>query len=119
MDHDFLIEINQIFAQLNSWFESNLLSLNFDKTKFVHFKMRNTPVLTTNISYKSNSIFSMNNTKFLGLIIETNLSWRTHIDKLLLKLGTVCYVLRTLKSCMSQDVLIMIYYASFHSILME
>jgi hypothetical protein len=115
--HDFLIEINQIFAQLNSWFESNLLSLNFDKTKFVHFKMRNTPVLHTNISHKSNSIFSVNNTKFFGLIIETNLSWRTYIDKLLLKLGMVCYVLRTLKSCMSRDVLIMIYYAYFHSIL--
>jgi hypothetical protein len=81
--HDFLIEINQMFAQLNSWFESSLLSLNFDKTKFVHFKTRNTPVLNTNISYKSNYIFSVNNTKFLGLIIESNLSWRTHIDKLL------------------------------------
>jgi hypothetical protein len=62
-------------------------------------------------------LFSVNNTKFLGLIIETNLFWRTHIDKLLLKLGTVCYVLRTLKSYMSRDVLIMIYYAYFHSIL--
>jgi hypothetical protein len=58
----------------------------------------------------------VNNIKFLGLIIETNLSWRTHIDKLLLKLGTV-YVLRTLKSYMSRNVLIMIYYAYFHSIL--
>jgi hypothetical protein len=69
---DFLIEINKIFAQFNSWFESNLLLLNFDKTKFVHFKTRNTPVLNTNISYKSNSIISVNNTKFLGLTIENN-----------------------------------------------
>jgi hypothetical protein len=94
--HDFLIEINQIFAQLNSWFESNLLSLNLDKTKFVHLKTRNTPVLNTNITYKSNSVISVNNTKFLDLTIETNLSWRTHIDRLLLKLGTVCYVLKNL-----------------------
>jgi hypothetical protein len=115
--HNFLIDINQIFAQLNSWFESNLRSLNFDNTKFVHFKMRNTPVLNTNISYKSNSIISVNNTKFLGLTIETNLSWKTHIDRLLLKLSTVCYVLTTLKSYMSRDVLMMIYYAYFHSIL--
>jgi hypothetical protein len=55
-----------------------------------YFKTRNTPVLNTNISYTSNSIFSVNNTKSLGLIIQTNLSWRTPIDKLLLKLGTVC-----------------------------
>jgi hypothetical protein len=88
--HDFLIEINNIFAELNSWFESNLLLLHFDKTKFVHFKTRNTPVLNTNITYKSNPIISVNNTKFLGLSIETNLSWRTHIDRLLLKLGMVC-----------------------------
>jgi hypothetical protein len=115
--HEFLIDINQIFAQLNSWFDSNLLSLNFDKTKFVHFKMRNTPVLNTNISYKSNSVISVNNTKFLGLTVETNLSWKTHVDRLLLKLSTVCYVLRTLKSYMSRDVLIMIYYAYFHSTL--
>jgi hypothetical protein len=59
----------------------------------------------------------VNNTKFLGVTIETNLSWRTHIDRHLLKLSTVCYVLRTLKSCMSQDVLILMYYAYFHSTL--
>ena len=29
-------DLNEIFMQLNKWFKSNLLSLNFDITSFIH-----------------------------------------------------------------------------------
>jgi hypothetical protein len=86
--HAFQVEINEIFTQLYSWFKCNLLSLNLDKTQFIHFKMRNTPYMNTKINNNHNTIFNANVTKFLGLTIENNLSWRTHLDRLSLKLGS-------------------------------
>jgi len=32
------ILMSVVFDQLNRWFTSNLLSLNYDKTKSIHFK---------------------------------------------------------------------------------
>jgi hypothetical protein len=40
-----------------------------------------------------------------------------YLDLLLLKLSKVSFAIRTIKSCMSQEVLLMVYYAYFHSVL--
>jgi hypothetical protein len=53
----------------------------------------------------------------LGLIIDDNLSWKTHIDYLLFKLNSAFFATRTVKSVMSQDALRMIYFSYVHSIM--
>ena len=35
-------DLNEIFMQLNKWFKSNFLSLNFDKPSFIHFTNKST-----------------------------------------------------------------------------
>jgi hypothetical protein len=47
-------------------------------------------------------------TKFLGLIVDSTLSWKPHIDHLINKLSTTCYVIRSVKPYVSINV-IMIY----------
>jgi hypothetical protein len=53
----------------------------------------------------------------LGLIIDDNLSWKTHIGYLLSKLNSACFAIRTVKSVKSQDALRMIYFSYVHSII--
>jgi hypothetical protein len=113
----FQTELNQVFVQINTWFKINLLSLTFDKTPFMNFKTRNTPFMNPTITDNHNTIINMSMIKFLGLTIENNLCWRTHLDLLLLKLNKVYFMIRTIKSYMSQEVLLMVYHAYFHSIL--
>jgi hypothetical protein len=55
--------------------------------------------------------------KVLGLNIVNTLSWKSHVDQLLLKLNTACYAIRTLKPYVSQEILLIVYYAYFHSIM--
>jgi hypothetical protein len=43
------------------------------------------------IGYNGKYIEESVNTKFLGLQIDSHLSWSTHIDKLIPKLSGVCY----------------------------
>jgi len=57
------------------------------------------------------------NTRFLGLDIDSSLSWKDHVDQLMLELGTACYAVRYVKHFMSHDILRAIYFLYFHSIL--
>jgi len=41
------------------------------------------------------------NTKFLGLTMDCTLSCNNHIDKLMKKLSTACYIIRTVKTHIS------------------
>jgi hypothetical protein len=46
------------------------------------------------INYDSNQIVNSTNTKFLGLIIDNTLSWNRHVDWLMFRLGSACYMIR-------------------------
>jgi hypothetical protein len=55
--------------------------------------------------------------KFLGLIIDDRLSWNLHIDNIVKRLTSVCYMIRAVKPYMSFSSLKMIYSSLFHSVL--
>jgi hypothetical protein len=62
-------------------------------------------------------ISSVKETKFLGLITDNTLSWKGHIDYIIPKLSSACYVIRTIKPYVSQNTLKIIYYSYFHSVM--
>jgi hypothetical protein len=43
-------DINNIIGNINDWFRSNLLSLNFDKTYFLRFRPKNSYEINIKIS---------------------------------------------------------------------
>jgi hypothetical protein len=68
-------------------------------------------------NFKGNYVKSSSQTKFLGLIIDDSLSWRAHIDHIMSKLNTACFVIRTIQPIMSTETLRMVYFAYVHSII--
>jgi len=68
------------------------------------------------LNYQDNYIKSSTNTEFLGLIIDHSLPWKAHIDQMMSKLNTACFVVRTIQTMMSQETLRMVYFAYVHSI---
>jgi hypothetical protein len=57
-------DINIAFVHLNEWFNANLLTLNFVKTKHVQFSARSIPNNVVSVSYQNNFISNNTNTKF-------------------------------------------------------
>ena len=111
-------DLNIIFEQLNKWFKSNLLFLNFDKTYFIQFTNKNKSTSDIQIKYEDKKLISIvNETKFLGLFINTNLSWKTHIECSKSKLSSACYATRSVKPHVTINTLKIIYYSYFHSIM--
>jgi len=80
--------LNTVFAQLNKWFKSNLLFLNLDKTHFIQFTNASKCTSVTEIKYEVEQISIANETKFLGLYITNNLSWKAHIESIKNKLSS-------------------------------
>ena len=64
------------------------------------------------IIFSNTIITNINSTKFLGLIIDSTLSWKDHITRLTSKLNKACYAIRAIKPFMSLDVMKIIYYSS-------
>ncbi|GFG29580.1 hypothetical protein Cfor_01706 [Coptotermes formosanus] len=114
---DFNINVNQTFEDINTWFQANILTLNFNKTHYLEFKTKNYYNVKTQITYDEESITNATEIKFLGLIIDDTLSWRQHIDQIISKISTACYALRNIKHIVPLDTLKVIYFAHIHSII--
>jgi hypothetical protein len=113
----FNININQSLHSIISWFNSNLLRLNFNKTHSVEFQTKNYYQFEITVKYEHKGISSSRETKFLGLIIDETLSWNQHVDHITTNLCSTCYALRNLKCIVPQSTLRTIYYSYIHSIL--
>jgi len=109
--------INQSLHSIISWFNSNLLTMNFNKTDYVEFRTKNYYHFETTVKYEYKDTSSSTKTKFLGLRINETLSWNQHTDQIATKLCSACYVLRNPKHIVPQSTLRTIHYAYIHSIL--
>jgi len=51
------------------------------------------------------------------LTIDDSLSWKAHIDQMMSKLNTACFVIQTIQAIMSLETLRMVYFVYIHSII--
>jgi hypothetical protein len=68
------------------------------------------------LQYESKFIANLSDTKSLRLCLKNTMDWRAHIDNPIPQISSAWYAIRTLKQIMPQGML-MIYYASFHSLM--
>ena len=72
--------IDDELQNINLWLQANKLTLNVNKTKFMLFYKPPKLVNTINISINNNNISSVTTFNFLGLNLNNNLTWNTHIE---------------------------------------
>ena len=73
-------EINvEINIKIYSWVKANKLSLNVDKTNFKLFTPKCFPRNMNEFQINGSRISEVNETKFLGVIIDNKLKWPPHI----------------------------------------
>jgi len=114
---DFRYTLHLAMIEISNWFQCNRLTLNYDKTYFIQFLTKKQNKIQQQIVTSNSVIANINCTKFLGLIIDSTLSWKDHITEIIPKLNKACYVIRTLTFLRSPEILRMIYFSHFHSIM--
>jgi hypothetical protein len=70
------------------WFSANGLAMNMEKTNVMKFTSSNHQNEAFQFIYqkKKKIIIGINNTKFLGLGLDKNITWKNHVQKNLPKL---------------------------------
>ena len=93
-------EINNVYA----WFCTNKLSLNAGKTKYIIIKPRQRHCDT-----RIGNNCSETSTKFLGILIDVNLSWKQHISYLNSKISKTLFTIKQVKHFLPYDSLKKLY----------
>jgi hypothetical protein len=102
---------------MNAWFNTNLLSLNYNKMQYVQFRITSSLPTQLDISYTNKYIVNTN-ARFLGITMDNSLSWKNHTDGLMVKLNKAFYAIRSLRPFVSYESLRMIYYSYFYSVML-
>ena len=69
------------------------------------------------IQYDNTNLTNAPLIKFLGLMIDSNLTWNQHVDLILRRLSSACYALNCVKYTLPIDILKVIYFANIQSIM--
>jgi hypothetical protein len=107
----------QAFDHVNKWFKVNSLPINIEKTHYIQFKTKNKPTVNINIVCDNNSITPITDIKFLGIYLQDSINWSCHIDYIIPKLSSTCYVMRSIKPIMPINTLKTVYYSHFNTII--
>ena len=105
-------------TRLVSYFNGNSLQLNLSKTNYMFISSKNTPnnrapnnIGLDSIRINDTDIHKVNQTKFLGVIIDDRLSFRPHIENTENKVSKGLYALRTAQNFLPKKHLGLIYHA--------
>jgi hypothetical protein len=92
--------------------------MNRSKTEIVPLTpIQNKDILSDNMIIDNDTYVLADNTKFLGIYIDSNLKWFKHIQYLSSKLQSVIFALNELRNIVDFETLMTLYYANFQSII--
>jgi hypothetical protein len=109
-------EVKIVLEIIQNWFNSNKMLLNYKKTKF----MQCFPNMTWEIGlYWAQCKWNKcsNSIKLFGVITDSSLTWREHMDYINSKLNCLGYMMRSLRPVLGLKIILQIYFSYVHSVL--
>lgn len=101
---------------LTEYLKRHYLNLNIDKTNFISFKtIQSNMTEEPNIYVGSDYIGKTNSTKFLGIWVDSKLTWNDHVNKILPKINSGIYALSKMSTLCNEHTLKTIYHSYIHS----
>ena len=101
--------INYELQQINDWLKINKLSLNVGKTKFMIFHKANKRIPNIKLYIDDTEIERVQNFNFLGVILNENLSWKPHTDKVANCISKTIGILNALKHFLPETPKLILY----------
>lgn len=117
------------FSIVSKWLQSNILTLNVNKTKYIAFAHRPNLLPDTSlniIAHECNAQLSScscpnllrtDKIKYLGITIDQSLTFKPHLEILVSRLRKLIYIFKTLRHTADRKTMKMIYYALCQSII--
>jgi hypothetical protein len=110
--HDLISKAQEDLNTLYNWFQYNLLTINISKTCYVIFKAKNKPIPPFSpLTINDAPIQQKSHEKYLGLHIDSQLNWNTHLKQIKKKLISLRGSLRNITKCIPRSLRYTIYNA--------
>ena len=106
-----------IMLQLNTWFDSNKLTLNTSKSSFTVVKSVKKKIinLPNSIDFLNYKIERKSSIKFLGIILDEHLTWKQHINEVCNKLRSLFHIFYSVRRYLSKENIKTLYYTLIYS----
>jgi len=118
---------------VKNWFDNNSLAINMEKTKYIHFRIKNTSLsddqLITVHSHSCRKYIDptiicncvtlnrVTSLKYLGVYFDENLKWNIHINHINNTIRTFFYIFKSLKHILNYKLKKLAYIALVQSII--
>ena len=122
MSHQGLLDIqksvNKELRKARKWLEPNRLVPNLDKTNFVIFhSTQNKPETQINIKFGRKRLSQETCVKFLGVSLDSTLSWKPHLAELSKKLSRTVELLYKIRHYTPLEKFKLLYFGIFYPFL--
>ena len=111
--------VNQELENIKQWFLSNKLSINIKKTKHSFFhkpsQKEEIPFLLPKLIINNYEIQRTESIKFLGVLLDENLSWKEHIKCNENKIAKNLGLLYEASHYLNERSLLVLYYSFIHT----
>ena len=105
-------KINIELASIYDWLSANQLSLNIDKSNFVIFHPPQKKIMyQVKLLLKGNYIKQEHSIKYLGVMIDENLNWKSHVSLIECKIKRAIGMLSKLRHFVTRSILVSLYYS--------
>ena len=108
--------MNNELNKTTQWLNSNRLSLNVTKTHSMLFRTQGKLLDSASLPIKisDENISQVKSSKFLGTIIDENLTWKPHLKNISLKIAKNIGIINKVKSIFSEQTLLMLYFTMIY-----
>ena len=103
------IVLNSELDSVNTWLKLNKLSLNISKTRAIQFHNPQRNVVYPSLYIERHKIDFVSEFNFLGIIIDSHLKWKSHIDMVSKKISKTIGILNKLKNFLPTSAMMNIY----------
>jgi hypothetical protein len=115
--HLMISDVKEILGKIQNWFNLNRMLLNYKKTKVMQCFPNMNHQMLDSIEHNSNKVNVVNSIKFLGIIVDSSLTWREHADYINSKLNSLGYMVCSLRPVLGLKIIMQIYFSHVHSVL--
>ena len=103
-------EVNLELGKVYKWLESNKLTLNVKKSKFMVFTNARKNFHDISVRINKTPLEKCVKYKYVGIIFDEKLNWKDHIEYVCKKVSKACGALAKMRHCASVELLIIMPY---------
>lgn len=102
-------QINNALHLTVNWLHTNNLKVNIKKTKVLQFHTTKSKTQKLSIKFNNEAVEEVKETLFLGINIDSQCNWKSHIESVCTKVNRFVFALRRLAQAVSKEVAVIAY----------